>query len=146
MFVIFGAAAYGQSNQPGEWLLSLKSGGVPWEKKFKVELNQAGLLSVVEEDPNKIPNNPVTKLTIKLTSKDVQEIHQQALSVLLEPVSNLPKKDEIVDGTVINLELVTPGRSLARGYHLGLIQEEAPALAKLLELINKYVPKEHQIF
>lgn len=148
MLVIVCAAplsAYRQSTQLVEWLLTLNSGGTPWDKKFKVQLNQEGMLSVVEEDPNKIPNDPVTKLSAKLPNKDLQEIYDYALAVLTEPVRNLPN-DKIYDGTVIKLELVTLRRSLARSYHLGVVEEEAPALAKLLELINKHVPKDHQIF
>ena len=82
-----------------------------------------------------------------MTSKDLEEIHKQAVLVLSEPVPNPRKKDdETIDGTWINLELATHGRSVARGYHVALIQEEVPVLAKLLELINKHVPKEHQVY
>jgi hypothetical protein len=136
-----------QSNQSSEWFLKLKSGGAPGEKKFTVDLNQAGLLSVVEEDPIKLPKDPVTELTVNLTSKDLEEIYKQAVLVLSEPVPNPRKKDdETIDGTWINLELATHGRSVARGYHVALIQEEVPVLAKLLELINKHVPKDHQVY
>jgi len=151
MLVIFCAtpsvacAKNSQSNQPAEWSLSLTSGGAPWDKKFKVELNQAGVLSVTGEDPPKLPNNPTTKLTIKLSSNDVQEIYEQAL-LAVQPVPGAQKKNEIADGTRINLELVMPGRKLARGYHVGLVEEEAPAVAKLFGLMNKHIPKEHHIY
>jgi len=31
-------------------------------------------------------------------------------------------------------------------FHIGLLQEEAPNVAKLLSLINKHLPAEHQVY
>ena len=139
-----GSASNGASNQPAQWSLSVTCGGAPFEKKFKVELNQTGLLSVIEEDPARLPNDTITKLTAKLPAKDLQEIYQRTLLVF-ERLGG-QEKNEVVDGSWINVELVTGGRTLARGYHVGQTEEEAPEVAKLFALINKHLPKEHHIY
>jgi hypothetical protein len=131
--------------QPAEWLLSLKTGGAPWEKKFEVELNQAGSLTVTEQDPNKTPKGPVTKLKADLSTKDAQEIYEQALRALLQ--FRFPEEDaKIRDGTSLSLTLSANDRALTAFYHVGTTQEEIPEVAKVLTLINQHLPKEHQVY
>ena len=133
-----------ESKPPAEWLLSIKSSGAPGEKKFEVVLNQTGLLSVREEDPIKIPNDPVTKLTIKVPAGNLHEIYQQAL-LAAQKVDF--KEREVVDGTWMTIKLsTTDRRNLAASYHFGHAEEEAPNIAKLLALINKHVPAEHHVY
>ena len=131
-------------SQPNEWLLSLTSGGAPWEKQFKVELDHTGLLSATEEDRSRLPKDPITIMTVQLSDKDVKEIYAQTLRALF---STPPKRPyEIADGTMINVKLTAPGRASMRGFHVGVAEEEAPQVAKLFALINKHLPKEHPVY
>jgi hypothetical protein len=131
--------------QPAEWSLSLKTGGAPWEKRFEVELNQSGNLTVTEQDPGKTPNDPVTKLKADLSTKDAQEIYEQTLKALLG--FRFPDKDaKIQDGTTLTLNLSANGRGLMAVYHVGMTEEEIPEVARVLALINKHLPKEHQVY
>ena len=133
--------AYGQ---PKEWALSVTSGGAPWEKRFVVEMNHTGLLSVAEEDRSKLPNDPRSKLTVQLSAKEVKEIYDQALRALFTTPPRRPY--EIADGTMIQVKLEAPGRASMRGFHVGVTEEEAPQVAKLFALINKHLPTEHHIY
>jgi hypothetical protein len=119
--------------QPSEWSLSVNSGGAPWTKQFNVELNHRGLLEVTEKVPAKMPktpNDPVTKLSLQLSATEVKEIYNQALRALFSRAAKRPY--EIADGTVITVKLVAPGRASMRGFHVGVTEEEAPQVAKLL--------------
>ena len=132
-----------ESKPPGQWLLSIKSGGAPWTKAFDVELDQFGYLLVMEEDPAKMPDNPVTRLRRKLPAKDVKQIYEQAVrSVQTGTNSN----KHWTDGTWITVKLTSPGRARLAQSHLSVMEEEAPELAKLLALINKHLPTEHQVY
>jgi hypothetical protein len=150
-FIVFCIVlAHGQvsvvpGKQPAEWSLSLKTGGAPWEKKFEVELNQSGNLTVTEQDPEKTPNDPVTKLKANLSTKDAQEIYEQTLRALLG--FRFPDTDaKIQDGTTLTLKLSANGRGLMAFYHVGMTEEEIPEVARVLTLINKHLPKEHQVY
>ncbi len=130
-----------EPQQPAEWILSIKSWGAPWEKKFDVQLDQSGSLSFVEEDSLQLPKDPVTKLTRKISEKDLGQIYQQALLSM----QNLRTKD-LADGTWITLKLTDDRKVMTASYHVGQLQEEAPEVAKLFALINKHLPKEHQVY
>jgi len=132
-----------QPRPPAEWSLWIKSGGAPWEKKFEVQLDQSGSLDVVEEDKTKIPNDPITKLTRKIPANELRQIYEQALT----SVQNPPKSnEELRDGTWMTVKLTSRTKVSMVSFHIGLLQEEAPNVAKLLSLINKHLPAEHQIY
>lgn len=132
-----------QPRPPAEWSLWIKSGGAPWEKKFEVQLDQSGSLDVVEEDKTKIPNDPITKLTRKIPATELRQIYAQALvSVQNPPKSN----EELRDGTWMTVKLTSRTKVSMVSFHIGLLQEEAPNVAKLLSLINKHLPAEHQVY
>ena len=101
--------------------------------------------SVKEEDLGKLPGDPVTKLDANLSAKDVQEIYEQALAALRG--FHFPEKyNEIQDGTSLTLQLSAYGRGLMAFYHIGQTSEEIPEVARVLALINKHLPKEHQVY
>jgi hypothetical protein len=128
---------------PAEWSLWIKSWGAPWEKKFEVQLDQSGSLEVVEEDKTRIPSDPITKLTRKIPANELRQIYAQALV----SVQNAPKSnDKLRDGTWMTVKLTKPSEVMMVSFHIGLIQEEAPNVAKLLSLINKHLPAEHQVY
>ena len=132
-----------QPRPPAEWSLWIKSWGAPWEKKFEVQLDQFGSLEVVEEDKSKIPNDPITKLNRKIPANELRQIYAQALvSVQNPPKSN----EELRDGTWMTVKLTSPAKVMMVSFHIGVIQEEAPNVAKLLSLINKNLPAEHQVY
>ncbi|HSE32592.1 MAG TPA: hypothetical protein VLA93_13550 [Pyrinomonadaceae bacterium] len=132
-----------QPPPPAEWSLSIKSGGAPWEKKFEVQLDQSGSLQVVEEDKSRLPNEPITKLARKIPVNDLKQIYAQAwVSVQNAPKSN----EELRDGTWMTVKLTSGAKATVISFHIGLIQEEAPYVAKLLSLINKHLPAEHQLY
>ena len=144
-FVVLGlhAKTNEQPRPPAEWSLWIKSWGAPWEKKFEVQLDQAGSLEVVEEDKSKIPNDPITKLTRKIPANELRQIYAQALV----SVQNPPKSNEqLRDGTWMTVKLTSPAKVSMVSFHIGLIQEEAPNVARLLSLINKHLPPEHQVY
>ena len=144
-FVVLGLHAQTKEppRPPGEWSLWIKSWGAPWEKKFEVQLDQSGSLEVVEEDKTKIPNEPITKLTRKIPANELRQIYAQAwVSVQNAPKSN----EELRDGTWMTVKLTQPSQVTMVSFHIGLIQEEAPNVAKLLSLINKHLPAEHQVY
>ena len=150
LLLLCSVAACGQALKsaaapPSEWTLSLKSGGAPWVKRFEVGLNQSGKLAVTEHDPAKSPGDPVTKLSVNLPAGDVREIYEQAWRALRE-FSFPDNPDEVADGTSLTLLLSANGRSLEADYHLGHIETEAPEVARLLALINKHLPEEHQVY
>jgi protoporphyrinogen oxidase len=65
----------------------------------------------------------------------------------LVSVQNAPKSnDELRDGTWMTVKLTKPSEVMMVSFHIALIQEEAPNVAKLLSLINKYLPAEHQVY
>lgn len=144
------AVAHGQAGvtpgeQPAEWSLKLKTGGAPWEKKFEVELNQSGNLTVTEQDPEKTPNDSVTKLKANLPTKDARDIYEQTLRALHG--FRFPEKDaKIQDGTTLTIKLSANGRGLTAFYRVGVTEEEIPEVARVLTLINKHLPKEHQVY
>lgn len=148
LLIVFGVLVlHSQTNAqprpPAEWSLWIKSWGAPWEKKFEVQLDQSGSLQVVEEDSIKIPNDPITKLTRNIPAEDLRQIYAQALV----SVQNPPKSHEgLQDGTWMNVKLTTGTQVTLISFHIGLIPEEAPKVAKLLSLINKYLPAEHQVY
>jgi len=128
---------------PSEWSLWIKSWGAPWEKKFEVQLDQSGSLHVVEEDKTRIPNDPVTKLTRKIPAGELRQIYEQALNSAQNP----PKShDEIRDGTWMSVKLTSGAKVTEVSFHIGVVQEQAPNIAKLLSLINKHLPAEHQVY
>lgn len=141
---VIGQTNSGQAKPPSEWSLSLKTGGAPWEKKFEVEVNQSGLLRVTEQDPVKIPKDPITKLTIQLPAGNAQEIYQQGL--LAAQKVGVKERDDFADGTWMTIKLVSDGKDLTASYHFGQVQEEAPNVAKLFALINKHLPTEHHVY
>ena len=150
LILLCSGLAHGQvnvvsNNQPAEWSLALKTGGAPWEKKFEVELNQSGNLAVTEHNPDKTPNDPVTRLKANLSTKDAREIYEQALKALLG--FRFPARmPDIRDGTILTLQLSGNGRGLMATYHIAIAEEEIPEVAKVLALINKHLPKEHQVY
>src|ERR1044071_7787142 len=83
-FVAYGQAQKSTSAPPSEWTLSLKSGGAPWEKRFEVELDQTGKLALTENNSDKLPGDPVTKLNVNLPAGVVREIYEQAWLALRE--------------------------------------------------------------
>jgi hypothetical protein len=132
-----------QTRPPAEWSLWIKSWGAPWEKKFEVQLDQSGSLQVVEEDKSKIPNDPITKLARKIPANELPQIYEQALI----SVQNPPKShDEIRDGTWMTVKVTSGPKVTSVSFHIGVVQEQAPNIAKLVSLINKYLPEEHQVY
>ena len=59
--------------QRAEWILLLKTGGAPWEKKFEVSLDHTGALSVIENDAGQIPAS-TSKLALSLSPSDTQAV------------------------------------------------------------------------
>jgi hypothetical protein len=147
LILAFGVVAHGQTNEqptpPAEWSLWIKSWGAPWEKKFEVQLDQSGSLQVVEEDSIKTPKDPITKLTREIPANELRQIYAQAWV----SVENPPKShDEIPDGTWMSLKLTSGGKVMSASFHIGVIQDHAPNIGKLLSLINKHLPAEHQVY
>jgi len=149
--VLCSVMLHGQSNnsaskQPAEWSLSLKTDGAPWTKKFEVKLNQTGALVVAEENPEKMPGPTMSKVTVNLSAKDVQGTYDQALKAFRD-FRFAEEAVERADGTNLTLRLSSNGRVLVmQFFHLGNPEDESPEVAKLLSLINKHLPKEHQIY
>jgi hypothetical protein len=146
LLVLHGQGKSPASKQPVEWSFSLNTGGAPWYKKFNVELNQIGNLVVIEDDPDKMPNPTISKVTIKLSVNDAQEIYEQTLKAFREFRSK-EKKEERADGTNLRLQLSANGRVQVMQFsHIGQIEEESTEVAKVLLLINKHLSKEHQVY
>lgn len=132
--------------QPAEWSLSLKTGGAPWEKKFEVELNHAGQLTIVEQNPDKMPGDITSKFTVNLTAKAAQEIYEQTLKAFRE-FRFLEKPNETRDGTDLRLQLSAYGRALVmQFFNIGQTEGELPNVGKVLSLINKHLPREHHVY
>lgn len=134
------------SLQRTEWTLFLKTGGAPWEKKFELTLDNTGALTLTEDDSSKMPEPTTSKVVLKLPTNDTQAIYEQALKAIRE--FQFPKKtQELADGTNLTLQLTVHRRALTiQIWHLGLTEEELPEVAKLLVLLNKHLPKEHQVY
>lgn len=132
--------------QPAKWSLSLKTGGAPWEKKFVVELNQSGSLTVVEQGPHKMPADTTSKLTATLTATEAQQIYEQALKAFRE--FRFAKEEvKLADGTNLTLQLSANGRVLVmQFFHIGQTEDESVEVATVLRLINKHLPAEHQVY
>ncbi|HKB66849.1 MAG TPA: hypothetical protein VKC61_13415 [Pyrinomonadaceae bacterium] len=151
LIVICSLSLHGQdkgpaSKQPVEWSFSLNTGGAPWYKKFNVELNQIGNFIVTEDDPNNMPNPTTSKVTIKLSINDAQEIYEQTFKAFRE-FGSKEKKVERADGTNLRLQLSANGRVQVMQFsHMGQIEEESMEVAKLLLLINKHLSKDHQVY
>jgi len=144
--MLHGQAKNSVAKQPAEWSLSLKTGGAPWEKKFEVELNQAGSLVVTEQDPQKMPDDTTWKLAITVPAKDAQEIYEQTLKAFRE-FRFAEEKVERADGTNLTLRLSANGRVLImQFFHLGQTEEESVEVARVLSLVNKHLAKEHQVY
>ena len=143
--LLHGQIKQSDSRQPAEWSFSLKTGGVPWSKKFEVELNHAGKLSMTEQNPDKMPGDITSKFTVDLSAKDAQEIYEQTLKAFRE--FRFLEKPETRDGTNLTLRLSAYGRVLVMQlFNIGLMDEESPEVAKVLSLINKHLPRDHQVY
>lgn len=129
-----------------EWSLSLKTGGAPWEKSFEVELSQAGNLAVSEHNPEKMPAETRSKLSRVIPAEDAQEIFEHALRAFRE--FRFPEERvERHDGTNLTLRLTAYDRALEmRFMRIGRPEEEIQAVAKVLSLINRHLPQEHQVY
>jgi hypothetical protein len=144
--VLHGQGKAPASKQPVEWSFSLNTGGAPWYKKFNVELSQIGNLVVIEDDPEQMPNPTISKVTIKPSVKDAQDIYEQTLKAFREFRSK-EKKEERADGTNLLLQLSANGRVQVMQFsHISQIEEESMEAAKVLVLINKHLPKDHQVY
>ena len=149
LFILCLASALGQaqaSKQPPEWSLRLETGGAPFEKKFEVELSQSGKLLVKEQDPGGAPDSPAMNITRDLSQKEAQEIYTQALRAFRE--FRFAEEDiKRHDGTNLTLRLKAYERVLVmQFFHMGQVEEESPEVAKVLSLINKYLPQGHQVY
>lgn len=149
LIIICSLLSFGQgaaSGRRAEWSLSLKTGGAPWEKSFDVELSQAGSLVVAEQNPEKMPAETRSKLAVSIPVKDAQEIFEHALRAFRE--FRFPEERvERNDGTNLTLRLTTYDRMLEmRFLHIGQPEEESQAVAKVLSLINRHLPQEHQVY
>jgi hypothetical protein len=149
--ILCAADFYGQVSRPyskqnSEWLLYLKTEGAPWTKKFEVDLNQRGTLVLTETDPQRLPKETTSKLTVNLASKDAQEIYEQAWKTFRE--FRFAEEDgQRPDGTNLTLRLLRNGRMLEmKFFHFGQAEEESVELAKVLSLINKHLSQEHKIY
>ncbi len=134
------------TNERAGWSLSLKTGGAPWEKSFEVELSHDGKLRVTEQSPEKMPAETRSKLAVSIPPKDAQEIFDHALRAFRE--FRFPdERVERNDGTNLTLRLTTYNRMLEiRFLHIGHPEEESQAVAKVLSLINRRLPQEHQVY
>lgn len=134
------------SKQPAEWSLWLETGGAPFEKKFEVELNHSGKLLVKEQDPGGAPDNRISNITRNLSQQDAHEIYTQALRAFRE--FRFAEEDvKRHDGTNLTLRLKAFDRVLVmQFFHMGQTEEESLEVAKVLSLINKHLPQEHQVY
>jgi uncharacterized membrane protein len=131
--------------QPPEWTLVVETRGAPWEAKFQVTLNHTGALSVIEDDPIKKPASTISKLAVNLSPGDIQAAYEQALKAFRE--FQLTKDTEVRDGTDLTMSLTVKKRRLTmQVFNFGLAEEDLPEVAKLLTLLNKYLPEEHHIY
>ena len=151
LVVICSSILHGQrkgpgSKQPVEWSFSLNTGGAPWYKKIKVELNRIGNLVVTEDNPEKMPGETISKFTVKLPAKDAQEIYDHTLKAF-RGFRFAEEKDERADGTNLSLRLTENGRLRVMQFsHVGQIEEESLEVARVLLLINKHLSKDHQVY
>ena len=100
---------------------------------------------MTENEPLKMPKNTITNLTVDLSAKLSREIYEQALKAFEEPRAE--RKVKLHDGTNLTFQLTENGNErVIRFFHIGLIQDESQAIAKVLSLINKLLPKEHQVY
>jgi hypothetical protein len=148
--ILCAGVLYGQVNRPdlkpSGWSLYLKTEGAPFTKKFEVELNQTGTLLLSETDPQKLPKETTSKLTVNLAPKDAQEIYEQALKAFRE-FRFAEENIQSHDGTNLTLRLVCNGRALTmQFFHIGQPEDENVDVAKVLKLINKHLSEEHQIY
>lgn len=132
--------------QRPDWNLVLKTGGAPFEKKFEVTLNHTGALNVTVHDPTTVPPNKVSKFSFNLSTDDAQQVYEQALKAFRE--FQFPRETEIrPDGTNLTLQLRAHQRTLTMEiFHLGVLQDELPEVARLLVLLNKHMPKDQEIY
>jgi hypothetical protein len=149
LFILCLASALGQaqaSKQASEWSLRLETGGARFEKKFEVELHQSGRLLVKEQGPGGAPDNAAMNITRDLSQKEAQEIYTQALRAFRE--FRFAEEDiKRHDGTNLTLRLKANERVLVmQFFHVGQVKEESPEAAKVLSLINKYLPQGHQAY
>jgi hypothetical protein len=143
------ALVLGQSQtpkRPAEWSLRLETGGAPFEKKFEVELNQSGKLVMKEEDTGGVPGERAWGITRDVPPKDAAEIYDQVLRAFRE--FRFTEEDvKRHDGTNLTLRLRAHGRVLVmQFFHMGRAEEESPEVAKVLSLINKYLPQGHHVY
>ena len=93
-----------------------------------------------------MPGETRAKLTVSLPAKDAQEIYEHALKAFREfrfPEERIERND----GTNLTLRLMTYDRTLEmQFFHIGRPEEESPEVAKVLSLINKRLPQEHQVY
>ena len=134
------------SAQRPDWTLYVKTGGAPGEKKFEVTFNHKGALSVTSDDPTKMPGPTISKLAVNLSPSDTQAVYEQALKALRE--FEFPKvTEELYDGTNLTVSLTVHRRTLSiQVFHLSILADDVPEVAKLLALLNKHLPKEDHIY
>jgi hypothetical protein len=146
VMLLFNAAGTQTKRESPEWSLFLKTFGAPWDKKFEVTLNHTGALSVTSDDPAKMPATITSKVDVKLSTNDVREIYEQALTAFRE-FQLRKEEEEHADGTNLTLTLTANRRTLSMQVsHLATVEDEIPEVGKLLALLNKHLPKEHQVY
>jgi hypothetical protein len=133
-------------SKPTEWSLYLKTTGAPWEKTFELTLDNTGALNLTEDEPRKMPAPTTSKVEVKLSTKDTQDVYEQTLKAIR--AFEFPKKTmELADGTNLTLRLIVHRRAVTiQIWHLGVTDEELPEVAKLFALLNKHLPKEHHVY
>lgn len=132
--------------QHSEWTLLLETRGAPGEKKFQVTLTNTGALSVIENDPVKMPASTISKLAVNLSPSDTQAVYEQALKAFRE--FQFPNDTEkLLDGTNLKMSLTVQKRQVTMQVaNIGIVADELPEVGKVLALLNKHIPEEHHIY
>ena len=144
--ILCGQASTASTKQSGGWSLYLKTEGAPWTKKFEVALAETGTLLVTETDPDRLPKETTSRITVNLAKKDAQEIYEQAVTAFRQ-FRFAEEDDNRRDGTNLTLSLKGNGRVLTmQFFHIGRAEDESSEVGKVLALINKHLAEGHQIY
>jgi hypothetical protein len=134
----------GTSKQPAEWTLYLKTGGIPFPntKQFEVNLDYTGKLLITEQNAD----NQTLKVERNIPSKDAQVIYEQALKTFRD-FRFAEENEKRYDGTDVTLRLKVYYRVLEMQlFNVPRLEEENANVTRLISLINKHLPEEHQVY
>jgi hypothetical protein len=147
LILLYSVLGFGHTSSPkppAEWSLFLKTGGILFRntKNFEVKIDHSRKLLVTEEDSN----NQITKIERNLSPKDAREIYDQALKAFRN-FRFVDKNEKRYDGTNVTLRLKVYYRVLEMQlYNVLRLEEENADITRLISLINKHLPEEHQVY